>query len=200
MPESLAEIFPTRPGHFLLESGHHGDTWLDLDSVWTAPARLAPCAAALAHQLAPHRPEAVCGPQTGGARLAALIAEQLGLPCFAAGKISPAENAPSGQAVLFPARYTLPAADRAAVRDRRVAVIDDVINAGSATRATLAELTAHGAHPVALGALLVYNDRAAELASCHRLPLEFLDRRECRLWAPTTCPLCARCMPLTTPA
>ena len=41
-----------------------------------------------------------------------------------------------------------------------VAIIDDAINAGSATRATFAALTALGAQPVAVGALLILGDTA----------------------------------------
>jgi hypothetical protein len=30
--ETVLELLSARNGHFLLESGHHGDLWLDLES------------------------------------------------------------------------------------------------------------------------------------------------------------------------
>jgi orotate phosphoribosyltransferase len=36
------ELLAARQGHFKLESGHHGDLWLDLDQLLGQPARLQP--------------------------------------------------------------------------------------------------------------------------------------------------------------
>jgi len=198
--DSIAHFLPAQSGHFLFESGHHGDRWLELDSLWTRPDLLEPAVAALARRLARHRPDAVCGPQTGGARLARLIAAQLRLRCFATERSPTAPTGDPGRTQLYPASYSLPFADHAAVADLRIAVVDDVINAGSATRATLAELSARGARPVALGALLVLNEHAARLAAERDLPLEALDRMQSHLWEPAACPLCAQGAPLTQPA
>ena len=144
-------------------------------------------------------PPSLCGPQTGGARLASLIAAQLDLPCFATERIPPDAPPDAKRGQLYQVRYRLSSTDRAAVPNLRVALVDDVINAGSATRATLEELTAHGARPVALGALLVLNDPAAQLAARYGLPLEALGQKPSHLWAPAVCPLCAQGVPLTTP-
>ena len=199
MPDSITDSLLAQSGHFLFESGHHGDLWLELDSLWTRPGLLEPAVAALARQLARHQPDALCGPQTGGARLAWLIAAQLDLPCFATERIPPDAPPDAKRGQLYQVRYRLSSTDRAAVPNLRVALVDDVINAGSATRATLEELTAHGARPVALGALLVLNDPAAQLAARYGLPLEALGQKPSHLWAPAVCPLCAQGVPLTTP-
>jgi len=200
VPDSIANFLPAQSGHFLFESGHHGDVWLELDSLWARPDLLEPAVAALARRLARHRPDAVCGPQTGGARLARLIAAHLGVRWFATARLPAAAVRDPGRPRLYQARYSLSSADRAAVADRRVAVVDDVINAGSATRATLAELSVHGARPVAVGALLVLNEPAARLAAERGLPLEALDRMQSHLWEPAACRLCAQGVPLTQPA
>jgi hypothetical protein len=44
MEEKLLELLSARRGHFVLESGHHGNLWLDLDSLFLRPARLRPFA------------------------------------------------------------------------------------------------------------------------------------------------------------
>src|SRR5690349_18977239 len=135
---ALLELLDSREGHFLLESGHHGTLWLDLERLFVRPARLAPCAAELAARLAPHRVEAVCGPFSGGAFLAQLIATTLNADCYYAERL-PVGGSPHS------ITYRVPTALRADLRGRRVAAVDDAINAGSAVRATLADLDACGA-------------------------------------------------------
>jgi hypothetical protein len=48
-----------RRGHFLLESGHHGDLWLELDRLFARPARVEPFAAELARRLSGYEVEVV---------------------------------------------------------------------------------------------------------------------------------------------
>jgi hypothetical protein len=44
MADELVSMLAARKGHFGLESGHHGELWLELDSLYLHPARLARCA------------------------------------------------------------------------------------------------------------------------------------------------------------
>lgn len=183
-----------RQGHFLLESGHHGDRWLDLDTLFLQPQALQSSATALGHLLAPYRPTMICGPLTGGAFLGQLVAIALGA------KFAYTErNASDTSAGLYAARYALPPGLRERMRGERVAIVDDIINAGSAIRATTDELTTIGADVVAYGALLVLGKAGAEYAASRDLPLVALDRQESNLWIPENCPRCATNIPLETP-
>lgn len=182
-------------GHFLLESGHHGARWLDLDTPFSRPAALQPAATELARRLAPYRPTIICGPLTGGAFLAQLVALALGGEFVYTERAAVTETAGD----LFSARYRLPVGLRASVRGARVALVDDAINAGSALRATAAELTAHGATLVACGALLVLGHTGANWVADQRLPLVALERHENTIWLPEDCPLCAAGVPLVRP-
>jgi orotate phosphoribosyltransferase len=198
--DSFSSLFPAHSGHFLLESGHHGDLWLELDALWSQPLQLAPVVSTLAHELAKFRPDAICGPKTGGAHLARLIAQELGLPFYATEKNpTPAPDTSAADHGLNRTTYSLPPADHGSVRQRRIALVDDVINAGSATRASLTELVSCGAQPVVIGALLVLNKSAARLARKHGLPLVSLAQRTANLWTPAHCPLCSQGVPFTTP-
>ena len=80
---------------------------------------------------------------------------------------------------------------------KRVAIVNDVINAGSAVRGTLASLRECGAEPVAIGALATFGRAARELAATHDLPLETLASFPMRIWEPGACPSCAQGVPLT---
>src|SRR5215472_10410648 len=184
--DQLGDLLPARDGHFRFESGHHGDLWLELDLLHLRPALVRPFAAELGRRLSAHRVEAVCGPLTGGAYLALAVALDLEIAfCATEGSAAP------GAEGLFPVEYRLPAALWPALTGRRVAVVDDVVNAGSAAGGTVAALRRAGAVPVALGALLVLGAGAAALAAREGLALERLAERPANLWTPAECPLCA---------
>lgn len=184
--DELIEALDARRGHFRLESGHHGELWLELDALFARPARLAAFVADLAELLSGCGADVVCGPLVGGAFVAQAVAERLGLEASWTERVA----APS-RAGLYAARYRMPAGLRGRVRGRSVAVVDDVVNAGSATRATIADLRACGARPVALGALLVLGGGAAQLADEEGLALASVAALENTIWAPAECPLCA---------
>jgi orotate phosphoribosyltransferase len=192
----LLTLLDGRAGHFQLESGHHGELWLDLDALFLRPARLVPFVEALAERLsAAVEIDAICGPLLGGALIANAVAERLDCELYVA---EPATRA-AGQGELFTARYAVAQAIRGRLRGKRVAVVDDVVNAGSATRATVADLRAAGADVVAIGALLVLGSRAEEYAREQGLVLEYIAAMPNRIWAPAACPLCIAGEPLEDP-
>jgi orotate phosphoribosyltransferase len=191
--DGLIETLAARRGHFQLESGHHGELWLDLDALFARPSRLAPFVAELAERLSGCGAEVVCGPLVGGAFVAQAVADQLGIEASWTERVA----GPSGGG-LYAARYRIPAALRDRLRDRSVAVVDDVVNAGSATRATIADLRACDARPVALGALLVLGEGAAQLARSEGLALASVAALPNAIWEPGDCPLCAAGVVLET--
>jgi orotate phosphoribosyltransferase len=196
----VLDALPSRTGHFVLESGYHTDLWLTLDALFVNPASIAPQVAALAGRLRGHAPTAICGPLLGGAFLAQALAMELGARFFA---VEPAPAAPAapdaGAARLFTARYRLPPGQRACVRGERVAVVDDVISAGSSVRAAIAELTGAGGTIAAVGALLVLGEAALDHFAAHAIPVEALGRRGFSLQAPAECALCRAGVPLERP-
>ena len=180
-----------RRGHFRLESGHHGGLWLDLDPLFAEPRRIAPFVAQLSEALRPYDVELVCGPLLGGAFLAQLVAHAIGAGFCFTERVMPARADE-----LYQASYRLPAAMSSRVRGRRIAIVDDVMSAGSALRGTCLELQSHGGEPVAAGALLVLGDVGAGWFAERAVPVEAVARDEYRLWAPAECPLCASGEPL----
>ena len=189
MEEQLLGLLSARRGHFLLESGHHGNLWLDLDALFLRPAALRPFARNLAQRLSGHGVEAVVGPLVGGAFVAEMVAAELDA------RFAFAERRVGGGDVT----YTIPDAFHDHLRGRTVAIVDDAINAGSATRATFAVLTALGARPVAVGALLILGDTALPFFGASKLAVESVTRLANELWGPAACPLCASGVPLEEP-
>ena len=189
--EDVLDLLPAREGHFLLESGHHGDVWLDLETLCLDVAAVRDLARRLCRRLGRYDVEAVCGPLVEGAFVALMVAEQLALPFTYA---VPRRRPRKGH--LFPMKYAVPPALRALLKGRRVAVINDVVGAGSAVRGALEDLRACGARPVVIGTLAVAGDSATRLAADNEVALESLARIPAQVWAPDECPLCAQRVPL----
>src|SRR5580658_6892808 len=156
MHREVLDLVSARKGHFLLESGHHGDLWLDLETLCLRPRAVQALAAELAQPLSKLDVEAVCGPLVEGAFVGLMVALQLGVQfTYSERHASSAEGGP------FPVAYRIPASLRAGLRGKRVAIVDDVINAGSAVKGTFADLKSCGAEVIGIGALLVLGDAAS---------------------------------------
>jgi orotate phosphoribosyltransferase len=188
---SFYELTAARSGHFQLESGHHSERWFDLDALFAVPSRIAPLVGQLAESLRPYDVAAVCGPLLGGAFLAQLVAQALDVEfCFTERVMPP--NA----AGMYQASYHLPSAFISRVRGERLAMVDDVMSAGSALRGTYTELQTHGATPVAAGAIMVLGNTGANFFRGQQIPVEAVFREAYSLWLPNECPLCAAGTPL----
>jgi orotate phosphoribosyltransferase len=194
MESNVLDLLPIRRGHFRFESGYHGEIWLDLDRLFANPRRIAPLARELAGRLSGHDVEAVVGPLVGGAFLAQMIAAELEAE-FAYAEPQPA--AAGGR--LYSVAYRLPNTVAPLLKDKRVAIVDDAINAGSALRGTFHALVAAGAKPAVAGALIVLSDTTCPFLAANGLELEGLVTLATPLWAPEVCPLCARRAPLDSP-
>jgi len=151
--DDLIRLVDPRRGHFALESGDHGDLWLDLNRPFLTPHAVAPFASRLAERLSAIAFDVVCGPFAGGAFLARMIAFELAVPFRATERV--VSCAVAGDDARRLVTYRLPDGEEDAVAAKRITVIDDAINAGHAVGGTIAALRASGAEPVVVGALLV---------------------------------------------
>lgn len=180
-----------RRGHFRLESGHHGALWLDLDTLFTHSRLVDPFVSALTEGLGAIRAEVICGPMIGGAFLAQLVAARLGARfCFTR------REAPVAPSTLYGVHYSLPAALQQVVRGRRVAIVDDVMSAGSALLGTRAALETAGAQVVVAGALLVLGHTGERALASLGVPTLAAVRDDYELWEEPSCPQCKVGVPL----
>jgi orotate phosphoribosyltransferase len=191
MQKKVLELLSGRQGHFLLESGHHGDLWLDLETLCLQPQRVQAVAAGLIASLSNLQLDAVCGPLAEGAFVALMVALQLDIQfTYSERFVHPAAGR------LFSAGYRVPASLREGLRGKRVAIVDDVINAGSAIRGTFADLEECGANVVAISSLLVLGSAAARFAASKNVPLHSVATLPNNLWTASECPLCESGLPL----
>ena len=193
--QELLNLLTARKGHFRLESGHHGDLWLDLDLLFLRPGLVQRFAIELAGRLSRYNVAAVCGPLVGGALIAHTIASELDVEFYYAERFVLPQHAAS-----YPVEYRIPNSLRKIVYGKNIVIVDDVINAGSAVRGTFAALRACGAQPVVIAALLALGDSAPRFFADQDVPVESLAHLPSGLWLPSECPLCASQMPLEDPA
>jgi orotate phosphoribosyltransferase len=192
MKEKILSLVNGRTGHFRFESGHHGDRWMDLETLCLRGRVVRPFAVELAGRLAKYEVEVVCGPLVEGAFIALLVSLELGCEFTYAERFL-ADATHEG---LFPVQYRLPKSLHSAVKGKRVAIVNDVVSAGSAVRGAFADLQALGANVVAISALLGLGESITRFAAEQGVSLELLEQMPHHLWTPATCPLCAAGEPL----
>ena len=199
--KEVAALLPWRKGHFALESGHHGDTWLNLELLCVQPDPVEQLAVVLADCLSEQNAEVVCGPLVEGAFVAMMVAKRLRVPFTYAERydlstVARGAKADTKSGELFPVSYRLPGAQRGLVSGKRVVIVNDVIGAGSAVLGTLKDLHECGADPVAIGTLATRGSAALVLARENGLALEALASFPGEMWKPSECPMCAAGVPL----
>jgi orotate phosphoribosyltransferase len=190
----LVSALPIRQGHFQLESGFHTDTWIALDGLFNDRRPVNESVERLSELLRPYALSGVCGPAVGGAFLALLLAERLDVKFFYT--LSESDAPATG---MFSARYRLPAGLQPAIAGARVAVVDDMISAGSSVRATIESVSTAGATVAVVGCLTVLGTVGRDHFSSVGLPLQSVDAQTLTLWHPRECPLCKAGVPVETP-
>src|SRR3982751_2166007 len=168
-----------RRGHFRLESGHHGALWLDLDPLFVNYRTISPFVDRLVDLIRRYKVDVVCGPLLGGAFLAQLVARALSVDfCF-----TERETVPEGDG-LYRARYRLPPAFIKNVEGRKVAIVDDVMSAGSALRGTYLELASYEAHTVIAGTLMSMGPVGLRYFNENGVTVAAVVHHEMMLWKP----------------
>src|SRR5262245_4582863 len=191
LDREVASLLPWRKGHFRFESGHHGDTWLNLELLCVRPEPVERLAFELADRVKHLGVEVVCGPLVEGAFVALMVARRLGVPFTYTERFDPQSDR------LFSVSYALPGALRDLVTGKRTLIVNDVIGAGSAVLGTLKDLYECGADPIAIATLATRGPAAMVLARENGLALETLATFPGDMWKPQECPMCAGGLPLT---
>lgn len=168
--------------HFVYISGDHGSGWVDKDSIFVEPRRVARLGELLASAVRRFGAEILCGPATGGLIVAQWTAFVLGVPAVFA-----EHNLPRSRAELR-GQFSFHRGYDQLVAGKRVLVVDDVVNTGQSVRQTVAAVRAAGGDVVAAGALV---DRGnVDAASLGVSEYAYLMEYDIPDWSAAECPLC----------
>ncbi|HWR34965.1 MAG TPA: phosphoribosyltransferase family protein [Clostridia bacterium] len=189
--DDLLSLANARHGYFMYESGYHSDLWFDLETLCQRPACLRPFVLELCREITEIKPEVICGPLIEGAFVALVAALELQREFVYTLRLDE-----STEERMFAVAYELPQALQQSVAGRRVAVVNDVISAGSAVRGTLQSLRTAGAEVVGIASLVVLGDSLFRFAEQQGIVVRTLVALPNEMWAPATCPLCMDGIPL----
>lgn len=185
-------LLPVRKGHFRLESGHHGELWLDLEKLCCHVAPVRALTVELAKRLASHEVDAVCGPLVEGAFVGLFAAEALDVPfMYTEREEGRTENG------LYSFRYRIPRALRDTFKGKNIAIVNDVVNAGSAVFGTVDDVESIGARVSVVGTLALLGEHAGAFCRDRGIALETLATIPNTIYTPLDCPLCAKGIPIT---
>ena len=194
MKGSFIDLLSINRGHFALESGLHGDVWFDLENVFVRPSSIEPFIGDLAKLLSEYDLSALCGALVGGAFVAYSVALRMGVDFFyterTVGKTS------TGSKRID---YRVPRPLHSAVANRRIGIVDDVINAGSAVIKTCEDLRSLGGNPIVMASILTVGGPSPKQLSNEYPPVVSLEHLESNLWPASECPLCRSGVPLVDP-
>lgn len=167
-------------GHFRLSSGLHSNGYLQSALVLQRPDDAANLGAALAGRVTSWRPDVVLSPALGGVIIGHEVARALVVRALFA------ERADGN--LTLRRGFSLS-------RGERVLVVEDVVTTGGSTRETIDVATSAGAQVVGAAALIDRSGGTAQLG----VPFEALARLSLPTYEPSTCPLCAKGLPVTKP-
>lgn len=179
--------------HFVYDSGEHGSGWIDKDAVDEHPSWEEELCGMLAETTRDLAPEVVCGPATGGLIVAQWTAHALGAMAVFA-EHDPSSTAASGGPVRQP--FVLRRGFDRIVKDKRVLVVDDVINTGLSIRQPVDVVRASGGTVVGAGALVTRGN--ASVADLDVADARWLLEVTIPSWPAAACPLCKQGVPINT--
>jgi orotate phosphoribosyltransferase len=167
-------------GHFRLSSGLHSNGYLQSALVLQHPGDAGALGAALAGRVAAWRPDVVLSPALGGVIIGHEVGRALTVRALFAERAEGKLTLRRGFSLS---------------RGERVLIVEDVVTTGGSTRETIEVATSTGAEVVGAAALIDRSGGTAQLG----VPLEALARLSLPTYEPSTCPLCARGVPVTKP-
>jgi orotate phosphoribosyltransferase len=176
--------------HFIYISGDHGSGWVDKDTIFVDPKRVSRLAQLLAANVRRFDAEILCGPATGGLIVAQWTALALGLPAVFAEHTPPRTSKELRGEFSFHRGY-----DRL-VANKRVLVVDDVVNTGLSIRQTVEAVKTAGGHVVAAGALVHRGN--VDAAGLGVQEFVYLMEYDIPDWSAGECPLCKAGVPINT--
>ena len=166
-------------GHFLLTSGLHSPHYVEKFNVLQHPAYTAQLCAAMAEKFKDAQIETVVGPVTGGILLAHETGKSLGTRAIFTERVD-------GK-MTFRRGFSLH-------KGERVLIVEDIVTTGGSIKEVIEVVKAAGAVPVAVSMLV---DRSGGKADFADVPAAALLTMDVETYAPESCPLCAKGIPMT---
>jgi len=183
--------------HFVYVSGHHGSGWINKDAIYPDTRRIIKLSKLLAEALVDIDADVICGPAIAGVIVSQWTAYHLQkLSVFA-------EHDPSKQSDRNPRHsgalrspFILKRGYDKLVSNRRVIVVDDIINTGYSALSTIEAVSRSGGTVVALAVLI--NRGNVDISEFGVDEFIFLLEYDIPVWPASECKLCVKGVPINT--
>lgn len=183
--------------HFVYVSGHHGSGWINKDAIYPDTRRIMKLCKLLAEALADIDADVICGPAIGGLIVSQWTAYHLQkLSVFAEHDPSRQIESEAGKGSVLRAPFILRRGYDKLVSNRRVIVVDDIINTGFSALSTIEAVGKAGGSVVALAVLI--NRGNIDTAEFGVDEFIFLLEYDIPVWPESECKLCLKGVPINT--
>lgn len=175
--------------HFVYTKGGHGKAYANKDDIYADPDKLSLLCKEIAYRSKDLKIQVVAGPAFGGGLIANRVAEWL-RRFTGDDKIVAVVADADGDAKVIKRSYPK------RIINKRVLVVEDIINTGGSAAGTVKAVTAVGGNVIACKALA---NRAADKKAAAELigvPFESLVELEMDNYSPDSCPYCAEDRPI----
>lgn len=178
--------------HIVHISGLHFPMTINKDAIFPHLDRVQRLTRLLAKSLENHSIEIVCGPAMGGLIVGEWLAHELGAMCVFA------EHDPNPKPGEILGRFVLRRGYDQLVANRKVLVVDDIVNTGHSIRQTIDAVRAAGGQVVALASLLFVGKYDAREVLGVDDYFYLLQYDVPTGWPAEQCPLCRDGVPVDT--
>lgn len=183
--------------HFVYVSGHHGSGWINKDAIYPDTRRIMKLCKQLAEALADIDADVICGPAIGGLIVSQWTAYYLQkLSVFAEHDPSRQSEGEAGKGGVLRAPFILKRGYDKLVSNRRVIVVDDIINTGFSALSTIEAVSRCGGTVVALAVLI--NRGNIDTSQFGVDEFIFLLEYDIPVWPASECKLCLKGVPINT--
>ena len=183
--------------HFVFVSGDHGGSWINKDAIFPHTRYINRLGFLLAEAISDLKPDVICAPAIAGIIVAQWTAHHLGvLSVFA-------EHDPSWKAVPDPdpvvglkGPFILRRGYDKMVTDRRVIIVDDVVNTGFSILSNRDAVSKAGGDVVAIASLINRGNLDTSMIGVDEFI--FLLEYDIPVWPASECKLCLKGVPINT--
>jgi len=175
-------------GHFVYASGRHGSTYVEMKNLFQYPKSTSSLCREIAKAFADTRFDSITGPDSGGVVVANWVAQNIKDICRRQVTVVPTVKIPIGD-FLIRRKFLRH------IFNRRVLVVDDVVNMGTSVGKVIGMLPEYSADIVGLGAIFNRGGSAVrDLVFAGQS--YFLIDQPYDSWEENDCPLCKEGMPV----
>ncbi|MDB4983898.1 MAG: phosphoribosyltransferase [Patescibacteria group bacterium] len=188
--------------HFVYAAGEHGSAYVNKDAIYLYPSKVSRLCRFIAEEFVAMNVQVVVGPVVGGVALSQWVAFHLGeitgrdILAVIADKVPVLGLTKEQNPYIVEENFVIKRGYDACVRDRRVLVVEDILNSGMSVKKVINVVNSLGGNLVGVGALCNRGKVTGSQIGTHSLMC--LMEADLEKFPEAECPLCQANVPVNT--